>query len=145
MRDLKQSDFETVDDKIWNFTCVKKVLIGPTFVILNLVAQVISEQDKNHRKGTNRQETGVIPLIEIAPNFNPGKLFLEYLKYLPEIKTDVGLVSKHGDYLFPRPKDCCKSFNVHDAKMMSLFQPNMPGKAGYFCFIFLRNFTRFSW
>ena len=95
-------------------------------LMLNLFPhQVISEQDKNHSRGTNREETGVIPFLDITKTFNPGYIFNEYLKYLPQGGT---LMGRPGGFLFPKPKDTCKSFNIHNPDTMILFQPNQPGK-----------------
>jgi len=108
LRDLKKLDFQEVEDDTWNFRCIKKV---------------ISEQDKNHKRGTNRSETGIIPFLNITETFNPGVIFSEYLKYIPECGT---LAGKPGGFLFPRARLPCKVFDVHNKDTMVLFQPNMP-------------------
>ena len=81
-----------------------------------------SERDKNHREGTNVDETGVIPCMQLG-SINPGELFGEYLKFVPSEGTMEG----RGGYLFPKPRDVSRSFNIHAAGENGLFQPNQPG------------------
>jgi hypothetical protein len=63
--------------------------------------------------------------MNITETFNPGEIFQEYLKYVPDSGTMAG---KPGGFLFPKPRDSCKGFDVHDKDTMVLFQPNQPGK-----------------
>ena len=66
----------------------------------------------------------MIPFLDISPVFNPGYIFSEYLKYLPDQGT---LTGKPGGFLFPKPKDPSKGFDIHDPKNMELYQPNQSG------------------
>ena len=54
LRELKKSDFQEVDDQTWNFKFIKKVFQDLIFwnrSRLFYLFQVISEQDKNHKRG----------------------------------------------------------------------------------------------
>ena len=57
-------------------------------------------------------------------SINPGQLFGEYLKFLP----DHGTIDGKGGYLFPKPCDVNKTFDIHAAGEMKLYQPNQPGR-----------------
>ena len=73
--------------------------------------------------GTNVAEGGCIPDMEIFPGFNPAKMFGKYLSYVPDVGTKEG----KGGYLFPKPRDCGASFNIHDPGENNLDHSNMPG------------------
>ena len=64
----------------------------------------------------------MIPCKQLGA-INPGYLFGEYMKYLP----DGGTIEGKGGYLFPKPKEPSKKFDVHTAGEMNLYQPNQPG------------------
>lgn len=100
---------------------------------------MISEQDKNHKLGTNRQETGIIPFMFITSTFNPGEIFELYLSFLPDAGT---LPGKPGGFLFPKPRLPCKKFDVHLVENKTLFQPNQSGIFWtYKHFLFLCSFA----
>jgi len=82
LNELKK-DFKLIEDKTFKLSYWK---------------QVRSERDKNHREGTNVDETGVIPCMQLG-SINPGELFGEYLKFVPSEGTMEG----RGGYLFPKP------------------------------------------
>ena len=146
LRELKKADFKEVSDETWNFRCIKKVckifwnrpyLLHLIFLLGHIWARQKSQERlvitmgsyfQNWQflvySGTNRNETGVIPFLQITENFNPGEIFAEYLRYIPECGT---LTGKPGGFLFPMVRESCKGFDVHNKNTMVLFQPNMPG------------------
>ena len=73
--------------------------------------------------GTNVAESGCIPDMEIYPGLNKDNMFGKYLSYVPGVGTKEG----RGGYLFPKPKDCGASCNIHDPKETHLYSSNMPG------------------
>lgn len=85
--------------------------------------QVRSEKDKSHKLGTNTAEGGSIPDLELFPGFNPAQLFQKYLNYVP----DEGTIEGKGGYLFPKPRDTGRSFNIHDPAEKKLYYANQPG------------------
>lgn len=68
------------------------------------------------------EETGVIPIMQLG-TINPGELFGLYMDFLP----DEGTIEGSGGYLFPKPRDAGKSFDIHSPSETKLFQPNQPG------------------
>ena len=89
-----------------------------------------SERDKNHPEGTNVQESGIIPCRQFG-EINPGELFGFFLQYVP----DEGTIDGKGGFLFQKPRDACKTFDLHDPEENLFYQPNQPGEIleQYFC------------
>ena len=112
--ELKAADFREVEDEKFDFKYLKKF---------------ISEQDKNHRAGTNVQCSGVIPFVNIINDeddcfFNPAEYFSFYLKFVP---FNASKPAKEGGYLFPRPRKVGNSLDIHKAGEMHLYKANMKG------------------
>ena len=122
MEILRKADFQQLDDKVFNFKYWKKVAYNYLQRHLLFIFQAISEKDKNHPEGTNIEEAGVIPYQQFG-SINPGELFGMYMEYLP----DQGTLPGRGGYLFPKPRDLGRSFNIHAAGESNFYQPNQPG------------------
>ena len=89
------------------------------------IRQIVSEQDKNHRDGTNVRCNGVIPVMTIYGSFNPGEYLEFYMSFLPLEATKI---NSEGGWLFPRArKHGVGAYNIHNPKEMKLFEPNMKG------------------
>ena len=115
LAELKQEDFQLVEDDTFDFKYYKKFR---------------SEADKNHKtEGTNIACSGVIPFVDITLNdgvtkFNPGKFFGFYLHLLPPGATKEGA---KGGYLFMKPKKNSRSFSIHNSEA-TLYEANMKGE-----------------
>ena len=79
--------------------------------------------------------------MNVTDSYNPARLFELYLSTVPDGRTMEG---RAGGYLFSKPKAQSLTFNLHNPKEMTLFQPNQKGDllktqfAGY-------NQACFSW
>ena len=80
--------------------------------------------------GTNIACSGVIPFVDIlldnsTTKFKPGKFFDFYTSLLPTEATNEGC---NGGFLFQRVKKQCRTFNLHDPKIATLYKPNSKGE-----------------
>lgn len=106
---LRKKDFKEFEDAVKKFKYIK---------------HDSTEKDKNHQQGTNSSVYGCIPFLDFADNFNPGKIFSFYLKCLPDESTKEGV---EGGFLFPKPRQQSKKFDMHNSDQICLYEPNMKG------------------
>ena len=111
-RDLRKTHFAIIEDPVKNFKYIKHIR---------------SEQDKNHRTGTQSSLHGCIPFLDF-PLMNPGEIFAFYLNSLPGEPTMEKMKKDGaGGYLYPRPVWGAK-FDIHNPKEKKLYNENMPGE-----------------
>ena len=108
LEELKKQDFKVFEDPVMKFKHIKHCK---------------SEKDKNHREGTNSKNYGVIPFITFSDGFNPGVLFEFYLESIPDEKDGCKV---EGGYLFPRPRQASRKFDINDPSQ-AMYEPNMKG------------------
>ena len=111
IHELKKSDFVVFRDQMKKFDYIKHCK---------------TEKDKNHQDGTNSSLYGCIPFLDFADNFNPGKLFHFYMKFVPDKATKAGV---EGGFLFPRARKVSTKFALHDPQVLTFYEPNMGGKS----------------
>ena len=90
---------------------------------LRYVKHIASEKDKNHGEGTVSALNGCIPCINFG-RFNPGRFFEKYLEALPDEATKAGM---EGGFLFMKPRQSSKKWNIHSPDSKILFEANMKG------------------
>ena len=73
------------------------------------------EFSKNHRDDDeNVEHSGIIPYLNIMPNFNPGLYLERYMRFLPQ----------DCPYLLPQPRIACKKFDINSKYETVLYESN---------------------
>ena len=107
--ELKKSDFVIYEDAVKKFKYIKHMK---------------SEKDKNHSEGTDSSVYGCIPFLNFSGRFNPGEFFKFYLQFVPDQSTKEGV---QGGFLFPRPRQQSKRFDLHDPVEVNLYEAKQKG------------------
>ena len=77
--------------------------------------EVVGEASKNYKTDDkNVEDSGIIPYLNITPDFNPGLFMEDYLKYLPPGSL----------YLIPQPRQVSGKFHMEDPNEMVLYEVN---------------------